>query len=555
MTLLTTGPLSLRLEGGALRDIRWNGIEAIRGIAWLVRDRDWGTLPARIRNLRIDREDAGFRVHFGADADGLHTRMTIEGRADGFLRVEGRAVPPADLLTNRTGFTILHPITGVAGHWARITHSGGDSEETTFPDLIEPWQPFKDIAAIAHRIDGAEVCCEMAGGVFEMEDQRNWSDASFKTYVRPLALPWPYVLPAGQEMVQSVTLRFRPGPPLPPPRPVARRDAVMPRIGLVISPEELPDALAHAARLAEIGPQHILCHLDPTAGHGAEALAGFAQLQRACPAAYDLEYVVACTGSLPDEMQALARAVAASGLRLASLAVCPSVDRQSTPPGSAWPDCPPLAQVYAATRAAFPGLPLGGGMFSYFTELNRKRPPVELLDYVTHGTNPIVHAADDESVMQTLETIPHILRSARAIIGAGEYRLGLTSIGMRQNPYGSRTIPNPDGTRICMTDSDPRQSGDFAAAFTTGYAATLAGSGVTTWVPAAFTGPRGIVGADGTVWPVGRVIAALAKMAGKRVVATGEGWLKLEDGSSLEADLAAPYAVRLGPPPSRTQPK
>jgi len=30
-----------------------------------------------------------------------------------------------------------------------------------------------------------------------MEDQRNWTDASYKTYVRPLALPWPYTLATG----------------------------------------------------------------------------------------------------------------------------------------------------------------------------------------------------------------------------------------------------------------------------------------------------------------------------------------------------------------------
>ena len=29
----------------------------------------------------------------------------------------------------------------------------------------------------------------MSGDSFEMEDHRNWTDASFKTYVRPLALP------------------------------------------------------------------------------------------------------------------------------------------------------------------------------------------------------------------------------------------------------------------------------------------------------------------------------------------------------------------------------
>ena len=39
----------------------------------------------------------------------------------------------------------------------------------------------------------------MEGDTFEMEDQRNWTDASYKTYVRPLALPWPYTLRAGEQ--------------------------------------------------------------------------------------------------------------------------------------------------------------------------------------------------------------------------------------------------------------------------------------------------------------------------------------------------------------------
>ena len=29
------------------------------------------------------------------------------------------------------------------------------------------------------------------GETFEMEDQRNWTDASFKTYCTPLSLPYP----------------------------------------------------------------------------------------------------------------------------------------------------------------------------------------------------------------------------------------------------------------------------------------------------------------------------------------------------------------------------
>ena len=75
-------------------------------------------------------------------------------------------------------------------------------------------------------------------------------------------------------------------------------------------------------------------------------------------------------------------------------------------PGSTRPPAPPLADLYEAARSAFPGVKLGGGMFTFFTELNRKRPPAELLDFVHNVTCPNVHAADDRSVMETHEALP-----------------------------------------------------------------------------------------------------------------------------------------------------
>ena len=53
----------------------------------------------------------------------------------------------------------------------------------------------------------------MEGDTFEMEDQRNWTGASYKTYVRPLALPWPYTLAAGAKIDQAVTKMFKQYPP------------------------------------------------------------------------------------------------------------------------------------------------------------------------------------------------------------------------------------------------------------------------------------------------------------------------------------------------------
>jgi hypothetical protein len=206
--------------------------------------------------------------------------------------------------------------------------------------------------------------------------------------------------------------------------------------------------------------------------------------------------------------------VAQARLTLDAIAVYPAPDLQSTPPGSAWPECPPLADIYAAARRAFAGLPLGGGMYSYFTELNRKRPPFELLDFVSHATCPIVHAADDLSVMQSLGAVPHILRSARAILGERPYRLGPVTIGMRQNPYGSRTMPNTVRERIPMATFDPRQDGRFAAAWTIGYAAATEGAALDTLTLGALTGALGVIGDEGPR-PVFAAVAALSALAGQ----------------------------------------
>ncbi|QKV18533.1 D-apionate lactonase [Oricola thermophila] len=527
--VLRAGRLEARLEEGNLRYVRYDGVEVIRAIAYIVRDRDWGTLQPAITDLVVVENAEEFEVSYTgtctAPGAELVYQAVIAGAADGTLRFEVEATPSADFETNRCGFNVLHPIDGVSGRPVTVEHCDGTREDAVFPDLIEPWQPFKTLRSLTYRPGHLEVECRLLGDVFEMEDQRNWSDASYKTYVRPLELPWPYLMPAGETDRQSVVVNVR--PLLPAPAMMSDDEMIsveigaetgisMPRIGLVIAPEEVDDTLRNLEHLRDVAPQAILCHYDPAAGHGRAAIKAFARLQKAFPSLFELECVVLGNGDLDDELADVAAAVLESGLKLESVAVCPSVDRQSTPPGSEWPPCPPLADIYRAAREAFPDVTLGGGVFSYFTELNRKRPPVEMLDYVTHATNPIVHAADDDSVMETLETIPHITRSARAIIGqhAG-YRLGPTTIGMRQNPYGSRTMDNPQGKRICMAHDDPRQRGRFAAAWTTGYAAMLHDTHIERWVPAAFLGARGIVDKTGLL-PVGRVVRALARSARKR---------------------------------------
>ncbi|WP_062112170.1 D-apionate lactonase [Aureimonas sp. AU40] len=526
---LSAGPLSVELVSGQLRAIRFAGHEVLRSIAYVVRDRDWGTYDPPIADLATEETAERFTVRFTAECEApdgarLRIRAAITGEATGHLSFEAEAVPEGAFETNRCGFCVLHPIEGVAGTPAEVTHVDGSVEGSRFPDLIEPWQPFKDIRAITHEVaPGLRATCRMEGDTFEMEDQRAWSDASYKTYVRPLALPWPYRMESGTPDRQAVMLTVSGENAVPvsiPEGPIeilcgeATAETML-GFGVAIAPDEAEAALAAIGRLRALAPQFLLFHFDPGAGHGAESLQRFAALAEALPGTESaLEFVVPTGGDFAKALELGAAAIRAAGLRLDTVIVGPDVDRQSTPPGSRWPDCPPLEAIYEAARQAFPGLRLGGGMFSYFTELNRKRVPVERLDFVTHATCPIVHAADDRSVMETLEAIPFITRSTRAFIGDMPFRLGPTTIGMRQNPYGSRTMPNPENQRVPMAANDPRGRALFGAAWLAGYAARLAGSGLEAWCGASFAGPRGLLVEDGKVAPPFHVASGLGRAAG-----------------------------------------
>ncbi|MBY2937025.1 hypothetical protein [Rhizobium leguminosarum] len=510
---LRAGKLEADLVNGNLRTIRYGGTEVLRAISYLVRDRDWGTYSPEIADLRIEQSDDRFEVAYLARCEGpddtkLIIDVHITGNADR-LAFEAEAIAATGFETNRCGFCILHPIVGVAGSPATVEHVDGEIVVTQFPDVIEPWQPFKNMRAITHEVmPDVQAECRMEGDTFEMEDQRNWSDASYKTYVRPLALPWPYQIAADQPVGQKTSLIIKDARVATRHPPAAAsggaiklelgsRTGTMPDIGVIITPEEADASLSAKSVLTEIAPQELLFHFDPSAGHGVEALRRFAAIATVHRRRSTLEIALPCKSSPSSEAAEIARQMQLAEFKPDAIMISPSVDRQSTPPGSTWPECPPLDEVYTAARAAFPGIRIGGGMLSYFTELNRKRVPDGQLDFVSHCTNPIVHAADDLSVMQTLEALPFITRSVRAVYGDKPYRIGPSTIPMRQNPYGSRTMDNPSGARIPMADRDPRHNARFGEAFALGYAIRVLGADLECLTLSALSGPFGLIAGPG----------------------------------------------------------
>jgi hypothetical protein len=213
---LEAGPLNVLFEPelGSVRYLRSGDREIVRRIYAAVRDRNWRTVPPRIGNLKLERDARSFRASFDAvflekDIDFRWT-ASIEGTAEGVLRFSIDGIAGSTFLRNRIGFCVLHPMSA-AGQPCVIEHTDGTTERGRFPDLISPHQPFKDIRAITYA--GGEV--RMEGDVFEMEDQRNWADASFKTYCTPLERPYPAKVDRGWRLQQSVTVSVKARPSVP----------------------------------------------------------------------------------------------------------------------------------------------------------------------------------------------------------------------------------------------------------------------------------------------------------------------------------------------------
>lgn len=544
--LLKAGALEATFDAGALRWIRWNGVEVLRGISFLVRTPGWGTPAPVITNLRIDEQAGDFRVcydaYFGEAGSGVLASIRFNGRAEGGVEATADIRADAPFSTNRTGFVILHPLVGVAGTEVEVEHASGLHETLTVPLQISPGQPVMDIQAITHRPHpGLRVSTRFAGDVFEMEDHRNWSDASFKTYSRPIGLPYPYSLNPGVPVGQSVIVKIADdgtnGIVENPVAAPALTGQVLPGYALPLDRlEDASEALRFADALADVKPASFLLRYDTARGDALAAIGDLVPLLRRTGASLDVQVVLdgddpAAAGMTLDQ---LAQAFRDHGIAVSNIAAFAKIDEQSFQPGEARPPHLSEEQLASALAAAFPESRRGGGTPAFFTEFNRKRPNPALAEYLSFATTPVVHAADDASVIETLQSLPHILHSARNLSGGARLAVGPLGIGARLNPYGPAPADNPAEARVGMAAQDPRQRGLFAAAWHVGYLAQLAPWGIERFAFGAPTGPFGLVAShqsyardgwdiwsDGAFYPIYHVARWISDAAGGRVVSAG----------------------------------
>ncbi len=404
-------------EWGFLRRITVGGVEAVRAIYPAVRNAEWKTVRPAIENLRVEAAEDHFRIAFDAvheDAGlGVDFRWTgtITGQPDGTLTYEFDGAARTAMKTNRTGLCVLHPIPACAGRPVRVGHVDGSSVETVFPELISPHQPIFNVRSLTHSVTGAvQATVTMEGDSFETEDQRNWTDASFKTYGGALAKGLPLDFPAGHRVRQTVRVEW--SGPWPAPMETAAEPVIvtlpehgtmeLPSLGTRWAPEVgLSDDTARD-RLRALGFGHYLLDTDVTDAGWPDPLRR--GLEEAAALGLRVILRLIFTPNHQPAVRELASLFAGAADRLLAVLV---LNKGEPTAGSVTLDL-----VRRAFAGVAPEVILAAAPADNFADLNRFRPPAEA--WCAPPVSPQVHAFDIESILENAQAQPAMLATIRS---------------------------------------------------------------------------------------------------------------------------------------------
>ncbi len=533
---LCAGPLTLLFDGSGLRYVRLGERELVRRIYFAVRDANWGTVPDQISDVRTEAQADSFRLEF--DVENRQGEIdfawhgTITGSTEGRIVFEASGIANTSFRKNRIGFCVLHPL-ACAGMPVEIRHDNGTTRRTEFPRYIAAANPFLNVIGMRHEGQpGIEVELTFEGDVFETEDQRNWIDASYKTFCTPLSRPFPVEVAAGQRINQRIAIELKGTAPRPiAARPVAsgvtlelaaKTVGPLPKLGFVIGTEGEPLSREHIDLLRHLKPAHLRCDLRlnenfaPQLNHATELI-------RALNTDTALELALFTSVDRGRELNDL--------LALVDQWKVPIV-RWIVFPETGWCTTHGLAQVVGrAIRKHHPAAVIGGGTPANFRELNVAPPPAENLDFVTWSLNPQVHATDNASIVETLAAHAATVESARQLCGNLPVVVGPVSLKMQVNPYATSPWPPPLSPGQLLPQVDVRQMSLLGAGWTIGSIKHLAEYGVQAATYYEMVGWKGLMEREsgsslpdqfpsrpGGVFPLYHVFADLAEFVSAQVL-------------------------------------
>jgi D-apionolactonase len=506
---ISHGPWLLQLRGDEIADIEYRGRPVLRAIRVVVRDHDWRTLSPVVESVTHSRDaetlDKTLAIRFIGFGCEYRADLTVQASVDD-LHVAFDGVATEDFRSNRIGLVVLHRPDD-AGRDMTITSPDHTETHGAFPTDISPHQPFVDIAAMSWERDGTAFRLDFSGDVFETEDQRNWTDASFKTYSTPLSRPFPVSIHAGHQIHQSVRLSAAPSTPVTTTsvRPSAPEVLTVgkdvrgrvPALGTSASTSviKLPSLPGLEALIVEVSGR------DPAAA--AELLAHASRQAVELGSPLDVRIIAATAADILPVMGLLPLA------NVISIGTFSSQGHVTEP--ELWEQL-----LTEASRLGFAGTLLSGAR-SHFTELNRRRDSIRPeADAITYSITPQMHAVEVphivESIAMQRQTVLHALR-----LGSGKpLHIGPVTLKARFNAVATHGAYDPE-TLEAMT-TDPLQADQFTAAWLLSSINALTLPGVESISYFEASGPRGLITAEGSPTPSFEIMAKLATLRGADVL-------------------------------------
>ena len=522
---LRAGPLTMRFDADNvfLRYINLGPHEILRGINAPVRPHDWSTVAPKVSNLQIDDQGDRFRVSFEVrclqEEMGVDFRWkgSITGTAAGEIefRFDGKA--HTAFRRNRIGFCILHGPAAAGTPWVLET-TDDQRIEGAFPYLVSPHQPAKNLRAITHEVaPGIRARVAFEGEVFEMEDQRNWTDASFKTYCIPLERPYPVALARGDTVSQRVRISLNGKLPdtgtsnAHPVLTLGHDETPLPSLGLQVSAEAEGLSQQQLDRLKALNLDHLRIDLSLSDPSFRNALRRATEQAKALGVSLQIGLWLGDSPDFPSLLRDL------ETLR---------------PPVSHWLVTGGEPAHYQATRAALDALPgdfkIGVTRITNFVDLNRARPQDKTIEAVGFAINPQIHAFDNASMIETLAIHSDVVNSARHFVGKRPLIIGPVTLCpmwvQGEDPPGGPP-PGPFPTYV-----DQRQGTSFTAAWTLGsikYLAAAQPHSVTFYETIGWNGlmdledvsarPTDWPSQPGELYPVYHLLKAVGEFAGGTV--------------------------------------
>jgi hypothetical protein len=537
LRMLRAGAFECALDGPDLRYLRFGEIELVRRVYLAVRDVNWVTIADSEREIAVTESADGFvatcRLRHRRGPIDFEWRGRLEGLADGTVTYELDGTCHSAFDYAKIGLCVHHPSHESQGRPYQADTPAGPIEGTLpveiGPQIYVPgrfdlplFDPYSSLSILLE--SGVTVRFDFEGDLFEIEDQRNWTDASYKTASTPASLGYLHHAQPGQRIFQRITMRCTPAPARPAPRraepvltlgePIGR---TLPPIGFGLPSDGRPHSDHEIGRVRALAPDHV--RADVRLGDGPALHAALA----ACQAARaPLELALFVPAGADGRLDELGAVLAASGGRVARILLFR--EGEATTPAA-------LARAAREQLAPLlPGVPLLAGSNVYFCDINRDRPDVSLLDGIVYSVNPQIHAFDERSLAEALDGQADTVRSALTVFAGAPVSVSPVTLRPRFNAVavgGEIAGAEPE----LPWEVDPRQMSQFCAAWALGSVKALAEAGAATLTYFETTGWRGLFERDGgnpmpelfpsrpgMLFPVYTTFAALRERAGAELV-------------------------------------